>query len=200
MRGRGKRPPSAGPDLGAHLLRQFPLFSGSTNSRPQHSSSSHVLTDLRCWQDRRPEQHACLWCGKTMEYLMTFDTGLESIRCPVCGLVQFCTLSTICKRCRSSLGIRYATLNLSRKNLEKDNSSEEFTRAFGRMLRGMRLERKLTQAEFALRLHTSRSQLSRLETGRHSPSFSMLIRAALVFSIDRAILRLRVPSKSLSKS
>ena len=123
---------------------------------------------------------------------MTFYTGLESIRCPVCGLVQFCTLSTICKRCRRSLGIRYATLNLSRKNLEKDNGSEEFTRAFGRMLRGMRLERKLTQAEFALRLHTSRSQLSRLETGRDSPSFSMLIRAA------RAFYRPRDPSPTCS--
>src|ERR1035438_10364565 len=100
---------------------------------------------------------------------MTFDTGLDSIRCPVCGLVQFCTLSTICKRCRGSLGIRYATLNLSRKSLERDNSSKEFTRSFGQMLRRLRLNRNLTQAECSLRLGTSRSQLSRLETGRLSP-------------------------------
>jgi hypothetical protein len=42
------------------------------------------------------------------EHSLTFDTGLDSIRCPECGLVQFCTLSTVCKRCRKSLGIRYA--------------------------------------------------------------------------------------------
>jgi ribosome-binding protein aMBF1 (putative translation factor) len=131
---------------------------------------------------------------------MTFDTGLDSIRCPVCGLVQFCTLITICKRCRSSLGIHYATLNLSRENLEKDNSSEELIGAFGQVLRRARHARNLTQAECAVRLHTSRSQLSRLETGRHSPSFSMLIRSALVFSVDRVIHRMRIRSKCPSKS
>ena len=137
---------------------------------------------------------------KPMEYLMTFDTGLDSIRCPACGLVQFCTLSTICKRCRSSLSIRYATLDLSCEKLGKGGSSEEFIRAFGQVLRRARHACNLTQAECAHRLHTSRSQLSRLETGRHRPSFSILIRAALVFSIDRVILRIRTPRKSPSNS
>jgi len=58
----------------------------------------------------------------------------------------------------------------------------------------------MTQAEFATCLQTSRSHLSRLESGRFSPSFSMLFRAARVFSIDRVILRIRIPWKSPSKS
>lgn len=74
---------------------------------------------------------------KLKEYSLTIDIGLDSIRCPACGLVQFCTLSTICKRCRRSLGIRYATLTLSLRTLEKEKSPEEFTRAFGRMMRGL---------------------------------------------------------------
>lgn len=126
-------------------------------------------------------------------------SGLDSIRCPACGLTQFCTLSTICKRCRRSLGIRYATLTLSSRNPVKESNSEEFTHAFGRMMRSMRLNRGSTQADVAILLHTSRSHLSRLESGRLSPSFSMLIRAARAFAVDRVILRIRIrrtPSRS----
>ena len=124
---------------------------------------------------------------------MTIDIGLDSIRCPACGLVQFCTLSKICKRCRRSLGVRYVSLTLSPRTLEKENSSEEFTRAFGHMMRGLRRERGMTQAECAVHLETSRSHLSRLESGRLRPSFSMLLRAARAFGVDRVILRIRIP-------
>ena len=124
---------------------------------------------------------------------MTIDIGLDSIRCPFCHLMQFCTFSTICKRCRRSLGIRYATLTLPPTILEKENSSEELTRAFGRMMRGIRLGRGMTQAECAILLQTSRSHVSRLESGRLSPSFSMLFRAARAFSVDRVILRIQIP-------
>ena len=130
---------------------------------------------------------------------MTIDIDLDSIRCPACGLVQFCTFSTMCKRCRRSLGIRFATLTLSPRNLEKENRSEEFTRAFGTMMRGMRLDRGMTQAECAIHLQTSRSHLSRIESGRLSPSFSMLLRAARAFAIDRVILRIRIPRTPPSK-
>ena len=142
----------------------------------------------------------CVRWHKPKEHYLTFDTGLDSIRCPACGLVQFCNLSAICKRCRRPLGIRYATLTLSPRNLERENSSEEFTRAFGHMMRAMRLERGMNQAECAIRLLTCRSHLSRLESGRLSPSFSMLIRAARVFSVDRVILRIRTSGASGSKS
>ena len=124
---------------------------------------------------------------------MNSDIGLDSIRCAACGLVQFSTFSTICKRCRRSLGIRYATLTLPPRNLDKENSSEACTRAFGRIMRGLRLERGMTQAECAIHLQTSRSHLSRLESGRLSPSFSMLLRAARAFAVDRVILRVRLP-------
>ena len=124
---------------------------------------------------------------------MTIDIRLDSIRCPFCGLIQFCTFSTICKRCRRSLRIRYATLIFSPKLLEEENSAEEFTRAFGRMMRGIRLGRGMTQAECAILLQTSRSHVSRLESGRLSPSLSMLFRAARAFSVDRVILRVQVP-------
>ena len=142
-----------------------------------------------------------MFCGTNpKEHSLTFDTGLDSIRCPECGLVQFRTLSTVCKRCRRSLGIRYTTLTLSRRNLQKENSSEGFIRAFGHMMLAMRLDHRWTQAECAIRLNTSRSHLSRLESGRLSPSFSMLFRAARVFSVDRVIFLIRTPSASGSKS
>lgn len=126
---------------------------------------------------------------------MNSDNDLDSIRCAACGLVQFCTFSTTCKRCRRPLGIRYRTLTLSQRSPE--NNSEECTRAFGKMLRELRRERGMTQQECALRLQTSRSQLSRLESGRLRPSFSTLLRAAGSFAVDRVIFRIRrSPSKS----
>jgi len=125
---------------------------------------------------------------------MNSDTGLDSIRCPACGLVQFSSFSTTCKRCRRSLGIHYVTLILPHKT---ENSSEEYARAFGRRMRGLRRERGMTQAECAMHLETSRSHLSRLETGCLRPSFSMLVRIAWEFGADRVIVRLRkLSSKS----
>src|ERR1035441_1515478 len=41
------------------------------------------------------------------------------------GLVQFCTLSTVCKRCQKPLGIRYATLILSHNRRDEENCPEE---------------------------------------------------------------------------
>lgn len=128
---------------------------------------------------------------------MNSDIELDSIRCPSCGLVQFCTLSTVCKRCRRSLGIRYAKVRLSRGDLERANCSKEFSRAFGHLLRGLRHERGMTQAECAVHLETSRSHLSRLESGRLRPSFSLLLRTARAFAVDRVILRIqKSPSKA----
>ncbi len=131
---------------------------------------------------------------------MNSDPGIDSIRCPMCGLVQFSSFSTICKRCRRSLGIRYTTFTFSCKNLGNDRRSEKCSSAFGQMLRALRLERGMTQAECAIHLETSRSHLSRLESGRLSPSFFMLVRAARAFAVDRVILRLRVPTSTRSKA
>ena len=65
------------------------------------------------------------------------------------------------------------------------------------MLRGLRLEGGMTQAECAVRLETSRSHLSRLESGRLRPSFSLLLRAARAFAVDRVVFRIRKsPSKA----
>ena len=130
---------------------------------------------------------------------MTFATNLDSIRCPVCSLVQFqpCTFSTVCKRCQKQLGIRFVTLILSHNRGEEENRPEELARALGIMIRTMRIERHLTQAECAMRLRTSRSQLSRIENGRH-PSFSILFRAARLFDLDRAIFRMRMIPRTRS--
>src|ERR1039458_340959 len=104
------------------------------------------------------------------------------------GLVQFCTLSTVCKRCQKPLGIRYATLILSHNRRDEENCPEELALALGHLMRTMRLDRHMTQAECATRLCTSRSQLSRIETGhlRPWPSFSILFRAARLFDFDRS--------------
>jgi len=132
---------------------------------------------------------------------MTFNNSLESIRCKQCGLLQYSTLSTVCKKCGASLGIRYATLAISQDDVDKKDSPERLARAFGDMIRATRHVRGLSQEETAHLLHISRPQVSRLEAGRIKPSFSLLFRAtARLFSVDRVILRIQIPQKRPPKS
>lgn len=50
--------------------------------------------------------------------------------------------------------------------------------AFGAVLRDLRTERGWSQEEFAERCRISRPHVSRLETGRNSPTLSMLFQVA----------------------
>lgn len=66
--------------------------------------------------------------------------------------------------------------------------------AFGTVLRELRRERKLSQEMMAERGHCSRPHLSRLETGRNSPSLSMVFQlaAALELEPEELIARAKV--------
>jgi len=123
---------------------------------------------------------------------VTFNKGLDSIKCPACSLTQFFISPPFCKRCKTSLGVQYVILTLTPENFHQKDCPGKLARTFGHMMRALRVGRGMTQAECAVRLHTSRSHLSRLESGRLSPSFSMLIRAARAFDCERVIFRLRI--------
>jgi len=70
--------------------------------------------------------------------------------------------------------------------------------SFGTILRKMRLSRGLTQAQCARQLlQTSRSHVSKLESGHMLPSFPLLYRVARAFAVERMILRIRLPRTSI---
>jgi len=130
---------------------------------------------------------------------VTFNTGLDSIKCPACGLTQFFISPPFCRRCAESLGVQYMILTLVPSDIDQKDCSGELAKTIGHMMRTLRLDRGLTQAECAMRLHTSRSHLSRVESGRLSPSFSMLLRVAHAFGCDKAIFRIQISRTPHSK-
>lgn len=71
--------------------------------------------------------------------------------------------------------------------------------SFGTILRKMRRGRSMTQLECARQLQTSRSHVSRLESGHMLPSFPMLYRTARTFAVERMILRIRLPRTSSNR-
>lgn len=66
--------------------------------------------------------------------------------------------------------------------------------AFGQVLRELRRERGLSQDQLAEAGHLSRPHVSRLETGRNSPTFSMLFQlaAALGVTPEEVVSRARM--------
>lgn len=60
--------------------------------------------------------------------------------------------------------------------------------AFGQVLRELRRERRLSQEQLADRSRISRPHLSRLETGRNSPSLSMVFQLAEALRVAPAEL------------
>ena len=64
--------------------------------------------------------------------------------------------------------------------------------AFGQILRELRAERGLSQEEFADKCRISRPHVSRLETGKNSPSLSMLFQLTDALGITPEYLVKRV--------
>lgn len=58
--------------------------------------------------------------------------------------------------------------------------------AFGQVLRELRSERRLSQEQLAERSRISRPHLSRLESGRNSPSLSMVFQLAKALCVAPA--------------
>jgi transcriptional regulator with XRE-family HTH domain len=67
--------------------------------------------------------------------------------------------------------------------------------AFGQVLRELRRDRGLSQEAFAEVGRCSRPHISRLESGRNSPSLSMLFQLAEALQIEPATLIQRVQNK-----
>lgn len=55
------------------------------------------------------------------EQSVTFNSGLDSIKCRACGTAQIFISPPFCKRCKKSLGIQYAILTLTRETSIRRN-------------------------------------------------------------------------------
>ena len=128
----------------------------------------------------------------------------EVVRCARCRLIQFQTVSQLCRRCCHSLAagprpdqeaslpkptpIRGSAV-LADQPVTDDGSGRSRWRsgeelAIGRRLRQVRQQQHLTQQMVATMVGVPRTYLSRIENGRLTPGPAMLIRIATAMSVD----------------
>lgn len=111
----------------------------------------------------------------------------ETVRCGGCSLVQFMTVSALCRRCHKSIApipepepepVLAPRLVVPR---------EDFSH-IGETVRALRIERKLHQRQLAHRMGVPRSYVSKTELGRLTPTISSLSRLAKALRVDIATL------------
>ena len=128
----------------------------------------------------------------------------EVVLCARCRLVQFQTVSQLCRRCCYPLAARpgpdqeaslpkpaplKGSVVLADKLATDDGSGRSCWRsgeklAIGRRLRQVRQQQHLTQQMIAGLVGMPRTYLSRIENGRLSPGPAMLIRLATAMSVE----------------
>jgi transcriptional regulator with XRE-family HTH domain len=99
------------------------------------------------------------------------DVDREVIRCKTCGLVQYRASAGNCRRCLRPVLPKIEFLI----PLEKW-PNQVMVENIGRRLRQVRESRGMTQCELEARSRASRSYLSRIESGRITPSIVTLER------------------------
>ena len=143
----------------------------------------------------------------TLSTIATEIHAREVVRCRSCLLVQFRTLSDLCRRCAQALpspprldapvnggldGLRStlagATAITADRSLSGDGlrlrgkTAREFT--IGRRLRELREQRSLTQQEMAVKAGVPRTYISRIENARLLPGPLMLRRIADALAVE----------------
>ncbi|MBI3895348.1 MAG: helix-turn-helix transcriptional regulator [Acidobacteria bacterium] len=142
-----------------------------------------------------------------MSTIATEIQNREVVRCSRCQLVQYRTLSDLCRRCthllpqtlkgnlepcddiqrasgqRTSGSVSFtADRSLIRSELRlRGKTAREFT--IGRRLRELREQKHLTQQEMAVRAGVPRTYISRIENARLLPGPVMLHRIADALSV-----------------
>jgi len=119
----------------------------------------------------------------------------EVLSCPHCGLVQFRTQNSRCRRCHRPLDDQFepspcpVTVPVNSTAAAIDNRLE-MAQTVGRRVRELRRMQSLSQRELAHRLNVPRTYLSKVETCKVLPTIGTLYRlaAALSVQVHRLIL------------
>jgi transcriptional regulator with XRE-family HTH domain len=108
----------------------------------------------------------------------------EVVRCDNCSLVQFRTVSALCRRCRKSLEVEEpkpapAPLALVQAQPETDEGIQVAS-----AVRDLRHVRNLSQRQLAARMNVPRTYISKIENGKAMPTLSSLDRLAKALQVD----------------
>ena len=108
----------------------------------------------------------------------------EVLRCDSCGLVQFRTANSLCRRCRKPLEIdepEALSPQLVTTNAQGVEEAEGINVA--RAVREVRHDRCLSQRQLAGRMQVPRTYISKIENGKAVPTLSSLQRLATALEV-----------------
>ena len=119
----------------------------------------------------------------------------DVLRCDHCKLVQFRTLTAICRRCKKSLEIEKpapapAPLALVPSLRTGDEGIQVAT-----AVRDLRHVRNLSQRQLAARMNVPRTYISKIENGKAMPTLSSLDRLARALDVDISALLRDAPTR-----
>jgi transcriptional regulator with XRE-family HTH domain len=109
-------------------------------------------------------------------------------RCLNCRLVQFIMPSNLCRRCRKTVVPEELEPPTAPAPLVLVPAPAADFSQIGAAVRELRLRLNMTQRELAFRMCVARSYISKLESGRHTPSVYSLSRLAKALSVDLSAL------------
>ena len=113
----------------------------------------------------------------------------EVLSCPHCGLVQFRTQNSRCRRCHRPLDDQFepsvcpVPVPVNSRAAAIDNRLE-MAQIVGRRVRENRKMQSLSQRELAHRLNVPRTYLSKVETCKVLPTIGTLYRLAAALSVQ----------------
>ena len=112
----------------------------------------------------------------------------EVLSCPHCGLVQFRTRNSRCRRCQRSLDDRLEHSTCPVPDPVSSTTAmanrSGITQIVGRRVREIRKMQALSQMELARRLNVARTYLSKVETCKVLPTIGTLYRLASALSVE----------------
>jgi transcriptional regulator with XRE-family HTH domain len=107
----------------------------------------------------------------------------EVLRCEHCGLVQFRTSNSMCRRCHKPLEIEEPEALVPPFSHDAPDCEEEGIQV-ARAVRNIRRERRLSQRQLAGRMQVPRTYISKIENGKAVPTLSSLERLAQALEVD----------------
>ena len=114
----------------------------------------------------------------------------EVLRCDHCSLVQFRTISALCRRCHKSLEVELPEPVAAPLAIVASAPVQAGGLQVAQAVRDLRHVRNLSQRQLALRMNVPRTYISKIENGKAMPTLSSLERLANALQVDiSALLR-----------
>jgi transcriptional regulator with XRE-family HTH domain len=108
----------------------------------------------------------------------------EVLRCEHCSLVQFMTVSSLCRRCHKPLQIDEPETFAPTLVTDSGRFGSDDGLQVARAVRDLRRERNLSQRQLAGRMQVPRTYISKIENGKATPTLSSLERLANALEVD----------------